>query len=131
MQKLNKLSENTFFEFEISGLESENQIKIDSVVKIKGSDIGYFINSLKVRSSNDEDINDEGEGSDEDMGEVDDVMVDDDFLERNSLEEEMSLIMHDHGDSAGSQGPNSQRQITTMKKIFTPMNKEEFNDTVI
>lgn len=42
------------------------------------------------------------------MGEVDDVMIDDDFLERNSLEEEMSLIMHDQvNDSLGSHGPNS------------------------
>lgn len=73
---------------ESSGFETENIIKCDSVVKIKSAELDFYINSLRVKTSQDEEINDDHRGgSDDEMGEVDDVVIDDDFLERNSLED--------------------------------------------
>jgi len=41
----------TFFSLESSGHETENFIKVDSVVKIKSADLGYYINSVKIKSA--------------------------------------------------------------------------------
>lgn len=74
------------------------------------------MNSVKKKSEADDDNNEGGSENHSDAGEYDDVAIDDEFLERNSLEEEMSQIVNEN-------------QADT--KMFTPMNKEEFNNVVI
>lgn len=100
----------SMFVLESYTIDNDNFINGDSVVKIK-SDNGLYLTSVKKKSENEE--FDPNESVDSAAEDVEHLEVDvEDFLERNSLESDFNELM-------------GETKIDT--KIFTPMNKDEFN----
>ena len=84
------------------------------MVKIKNASNEYYVISVKRKAELEEEDNGSINSAVEDL---EDLQVDENFLTRNSLEDNINQIMGD------------ENQIDT--KIFTPMNKEEFDYTKV
>lgn len=94
-----------------STIDSDNFINGDSVVKIKSSSTGLYLTSVKKKNENElddmaEDSNDSGQED------IELLEMDDDFLVRNSLDDELNNL--------GMDLNHTSTKIDT--KIYTPMN---------